>query len=316
MLYDILMIDDDFSENPDLEDWGHSANKLRLDLLRENLRVTWTTGEKDDLERLSDKDLSAIRYILLDLHLEGISEDDNYRIINSKILGIFGQIDNTFNHKEMTCFINSRFAHDANYGYGDEGKQDLEDKLKNDNKIQTRYKIEVVQNKNSLSEPQKDELRKNNLNVYARSLMINKAIDVEAIFGDKLRLSSSAKKDVSFQAKSLVFQSQYLNKDKSHKDLKKQIQLLQEIRNKLAHSTMESLKKIEDKAMRKTFWKIQGEQEKTEEIKFDFQSLMKYLQSVDELGGKLRKLDRLEPECLNNSQSHLPSATGGHSTNG
>ena len=84
MLYDILIIDDVLGESfpaqesgsaPDLNEKSLDfmrCQKLINEFIRARLRVTWTTGELDDIEELKIQDLSTIQYIFLDLHLTGI----------------------------------------------------------------------------------------------------------------------------------------------------------------------------------------------------------------------------------------------------
>ncbi len=291
MLYDILIIDDDFcGEESDSEGWSDNACKLLFDLTRDNLRATGTSGENDDLGKFTLSELSSIRYIFLDLHLQGITEISQPKQINSKLIGILEKINPSITTDQVTCFINSKYV-DQNYGY--EGQQDLENKLQSE--FTGKYCLEVLKNKNELPEEQKEEIKKNQLEIYAKTLIINKALDVENIFDEKLKLSTSAKEKIDFQSKYLVFQSQCMNGLEEHKHLKKKIQLLQQIRNKLAHSAMDELSKIPGDAMKKLFWEIQNGTGNTnpQPIKFEnFESLKKYLDSLAGLCKTLKGLQK------------------------
>jgi len=299
MLYDILIVDEVLGDDnlPKLENSNGGEDKyldmlnvhrLIASLLRDNLRVIWTTGEWEDLKELEVKDISAIRYIFLDLHLVGISGTDNYKIINGNLLSIFGELHNSIQSKQVTCFINSKFYKH----YGEDGKRDLQNKL--DAEFGEKYSIQVVEIKNALSEEQKNELLNNNLKIYAKSLIVNKAIEVEKCFDEKLSLTGTAREKLDFQSKFLVYQSQHLKKTAKDKNLKKEIQLLQQIRNKLAH-TDGDLSTISDTETKKTFWRVVNEQDNNVDkvIKFeDFDALMKYITSIDKLCSFLQDIGK------------------------
>ena len=307
MLYDILIVDDALNEDI-LDDVlqilketketnttmppsdsskvldAFNIHQLLCQLLRDNLRVTWTTGESDDLDELSETDLSSIRYIFLDLELKGVNISTGYKNINSKVMGIFNRIDTYMQKPTIKCLINSKYGTSENYG--DEGLEDLKKKL--NEKFKQKYSVEVVEEKSTLSSNQKKELQDNLLLIHAKTLIINKALDVEKIFDKKLGLSDSAKERVNFNSKHLVFQSQFLSDD--HKELKKEIQLLQQIRNTLAH-TENDLESIKDKDIRKTFWKILSRNEEDKAIEFEsFKALTTYLDSVSKLEKYLERL--------------------------
>ena len=117
MLYDILIIDDDFSENfksQELALWDEKkpypdAYELLLDFIKNNLRVTYTTGEIDDLNRLLAKDLSAIQYIFCDLYLEAQDPfGTDYKTINSKIVGILEKVNSLLKQEKIILYINSK----------------------------------------------------------------------------------------------------------------------------------------------------------------------------------------------------------------
>ena len=300
MLYDILFIDDDFGnilqgqeinddttrENaPKIYDAyltrGVFSNLTSID----NLKVTYTTGESADLERLKAKDLSCIQYIFCDLHLSGFDERHSYKEINAKIIGILRKINSKIKSAKVTIYLHSQYTQKSYYG--EHGISDLEKKLAKE--FPEKYPIEIINKKNQLSE-KKEPLIRNNLKIYARQLIINKAIELETVFDEKLSLSKSARESPSlnFQDKFLVFQSQY-----SLEALQKnQIQLLQQIRNKLAH-TDNKLDEIKGGGEKKLFWKICSGTEQNKPIEFhDFDQLMKYIESIDQLIEHLEQAPR------------------------
>lgn len=285
MLYDILIIDDDFSGDSDSREWSDNANKLLCDLLRDNLRVTWTTGEVDDLKKLEAKDLSSIKNIFLDLHLQGINNNSEVKDINGKIMGILQKINPHIESEQVTCYINSKYTEE---NYGDQGTHDLESKLATD--FSKKYSLSKIESrKNALNDEQKDCLLENNLDIYRKTLVINKAIEVEKVFDEVLSLSDNAKEKIDFSSKWLVFQSQFLTeKNDDNKKLKKQVQLLQQIRNILAHNEGNLDGKGDDE-MRRTFWSIVCGKEKIDEITIEnFGALVKYVQSINGLCSDLR----------------------------
>ena len=282
MLYDILFIDDDFDKQADSETWNSNAQKLFLEFVRDNLKVTYTTGELDDLKKLGDKDLSCIKYIFCDLHLMGISDEStvaNRKEIISKLIGIFKNLAENIKSPKITVFINSKFSKEW-----PDTKKDLEGALRE--KDLARYSVVLIKEKNKLSDPNKQQLLKENLDFYLKSLIINKAIEVERVFDKKLKLSPTSKEKITFESKFYVLQSQF----KLEATIKSQLQLLQQIRNKLAH-TDNDFSTIKDESMKKKFWKICSEQESTDNIEFkDFNQLMKYIESIDELIEKMRNV--------------------------
>lgn len=281
MLYDILFIDDDFDKQEDVVTSGVDARTLFFELIRDNLRVTCATGEFDDLERLSKKDLSCIQYIFCDLHLLGISGNSTrHRDIISKLVGIFKHLAQKINSEQITVFINSQFSPDWK-----KVKNRIESEFtKGDQK---RYSFQLIGKKNKISNKVRKDLLKQNLDIHIKSLIINKAIEIEEILDEKLRLSDSARERLNFESKYLVFQSQFLNKSKIDITIKKQLTLLQQIRNKVAH-TNNDLKKIKDGSLRKEFWRILGKNTPAKYINFDTSDdLLKYIDSIGKLGEKI-----------------------------
>lgn len=242
MLYDILIIDDDFSIEDDPLSWNQSANKLLLDLIRDNLRVTGTSGEDADIEKLGTKDLSSIRYIFCDLHLKGIGEFDDFRTINSKLTGIITKLFPKFSgaHFPITIYINSNFYTEG-HGYGPAGMTHFKHALEREfgEKIFIENTPTKDSQKNVLTEGQKEQLIQYTLQIYLRDIIIKKAIEVEGVLDCKLRLTADkdAMRYVKFNSKRLVFEAQFLG-DGSYEGLKSELHTLQAIRNKLAHGNI------------------------------------------------------------------------------
>lgn len=280
MLYDILFIDDDFDADAGTKDWKKNAQKLFLELVRDNLRVTYTTGELGDLNHLGSKDLSCIKYIFCDLHLTGIYEDnpDKLKKIKSKLIGIFNKLDKHIQSKKITVFINSNFQK--------EDWKDLEDSLTAE--TNKHYTFTPLNKKNILSDRYRTELLEENLNLHVKSLIINAAIEVEKIFNHRLETGDFSDV-ISFEDKLKKLKPTITGSNGITKtQLLQQIKLLQQIRNKLAH-TENDLKSIKDEGVRKIFWKIisknQGNQDP---IEFkSFANLTKYLEHIEELKGVL-----------------------------
>ena len=307
MLYDVLIIDDVLGESfvdqesvnaSDFEgrffDFIH-CQKFINNLIRDRLRVTWTTGELDDLVKLRVPELSAIQHIFLDLHLTGISENNSYKDINAKILGIFAKIDAFLGLDKVTCYLNSKYR--SSRSYAEDGKKDLEDKFYKE--FGCKYSIQIMEEKNSLSNRQKNDLADYSLRLYARNLIINKAAHVESIFDDKLELSGSAIEKLDFHDKFLVFQSQFLAKYKEDKLLKSQIQLLQQIRNILAHNDNDlydtDIRDDKNGTLLKTFWQVSVDKsmqiQETSKGRVDFinfDHLAYYILSIDNLCQSLK----------------------------
>ena len=282
MLYDILIVDDDFSSNSPLK-VGDNAYELLRDFKRDNFRATWTTGEQDDLKKLGHVELSTIKYIFCDLHLKGISQRSSYKEINSKIMGILDKIKDNIKSKNITIFINSKFINYKNYNKN--GFNDLKLKLKKD--IYCKYKLKKINKKNILSDYKKKVLEKTVIEIHAKILIINKAIEIESIFDKKLKIQNFFRNKINFNMKFKVFTDKFLSSS-SDKNIRLEIELLQQIRNKIAHSPMGDLEKI-NKKMSSIFWKIVSSK-KNDPIKFeDLKSLSKYIKSVDDLCDRLRE---------------------------
>ncbi|SMN11033.1 hypothetical protein SPBRAN_1248 [uncultured Candidatus Thioglobus sp.] len=273
MLYDILFIDDDFSEDKITKADMLDVRTLFFELVRSNLRVTYTTGELDDLKKLCNKDLSCIKYIFCDLHLTGIQAGENkFKDIGSKLAGIFDTLNKYIQSDLVTVFINSNYIQDWK-----EVKKIL--------KIDKRYQFKINTKKNKLSEKNKKQLLQDNLELHSKSLIINKAVEVERIFDKKLSLSSSTCQKLDFSHKYLVFQSQH----DVENGVKKQIQLLQQIRNKLAHADND-LQGIQDDNLKETFWGIISNVRKKDKIEFkEFGFLAEYLTHIEELKNAIEK---------------------------
>ncbi|MGI9392268.1 MAG: hypothetical protein ACR2N8_01855 [Parvibaculales bacterium] len=277
MLYDILIIDDDFGDNSDSKVPSDNANTLLTQLIRENLRVTWTTGELEDLGKLTKKDLSTIRYIFLDLQLFGFHPEKGYKNVNSKLIGIFSEIDSLIKcEDQVTCFINSKISQESYYD--EAGKQDLEEGLRKN--LYNRYTVESINTKNKLSDEQQDKLRKNNLQIYLKSVVINKSIKLEKIFEKMLHMNRELADSTPFERKFTDFKKKFILSTKE----KMRIKLLQKIRNSVAHTDCD-LSGITDSGMQEEFWEIVINIKKmSKPIQFEnFDKLITYISSIDQL---------------------------------
>lgn len=287
MLYDILIVDNDFLPETNSTITDKSAFALLLDLIGRNLRVTCTSGEGPDAENLKLKDLSAIKYIFCDLYLNGITGNSNYQSINSKIMGIIKTWEPYFCESRITIYINSDFIYKENGQYGDEGVQNLRDSL--EKKFEGKFSVDINEEKNALREHE-ERLRKLNLQVYLKSMIINKAVEVEKVFSDKLCLSSDARRNIGFQEKLLTFESQFL----ISKDLKKQVSLLQKIRNGLAHMDADNdqFNEVGSKYYSLFWGKILGTSQE-DKVRFNnVDDVAKYIKSIDELVENLREVEQ------------------------
>ncbi len=303
MLYDVLIIDDVFelqegeteglSEEGAKDDVADVADVSRfvLQLLKNNIRVACSSGEDDDLERFANVELSTIKYIFLDLHLQGIGPSASIRTINSKLINIMSRIHSLIKSDSVSCLINSRYQEEGQ-GYGPEGVEDLRDKLKK--KFSDKYTLEETRRKNFPSKSQKDKISKSILKVHVRTAIIDVALRVEKIFDEKLKIKENLRDVITFDNKYLKYKKAF-NVDK---ETKARIELLKHIRNKLAHSDIDSLESISNQ-YRKTFWKIFSNQEVSENpsaIQFeDLKSLDAYLQSTEDLCKKIESIG-LQPE--------------------
>lgn len=291
MLYDILIIDDDFNLKGKPPSTGkNNANRLLSDLIRDNLRVTWTSGEDDDIEKLEEKDLSVVKYIICDLHLEGAGAFQGYKTINSKLIGIMDKLHSKFSGKNfpVTIYINSNCLDE----YTSEGVAHFKSSLKK--RFKNKFSVEVEATKNALTQDQKEELRQYSLGIYLKSMIINKEVEVERIFSDKLNLNDDKKIEMDFQEKYLIFQSKFLTKTKEHKRFKNQICLLQMSRNQIAHNDIRRNEiEIIDNKLREVFLEIleYSPCEFSRDVPFkNLETLSKYIKNIDMLIKELEKL--------------------------
>lgn len=291
MLYDILFIDDDFDKQSDSITWEGNAQKLFLELIRDNLRVTYTTGELDDLIKLTEKDLSCIKYIFCDLHLVGITESDPYKKINSKLINIFKELWKKINSSEVTIFINSNFI----ASYGEKWKTGFEKEVErsmSSNSIVIR--IEEIEKKNILNTTAKDELLKNNLDVHIKSLIITEAVKIEKIFNEKLGIDEKFVDVITFENKYKKLKGNFL----LDASMKTQIPLIQQLRNKVAH-TDNALEEIKDEGVRRKFWEIIEGNRSTKKIYFEnFSALTQYINSINALIGKIKESEEKPPMTI------------------
>ncbi len=292
MLYDVLLIDDDFSGENRINPYP-VATELLYSLLRINCRVTFTTGELDDLFGLKKHDLSLIKFIFLDLDFTppGIPSQVN-KIDVSKIIGIMDYIAKNTITKEIVVHINSHISDE------DERKN-----LKNELKKMFKEKFmvrEETKEKNFLTDDMERELKCASLNVYTRNHIIIEHIDVDNLLKEIMeKLGSDLDEYETTFSIRLEKIREKLNSKKG-KALYKQMDLLNKIRNQLAHNEYPTMEHIEIKGIKKDLMDCfcndvcKGKCgrnnciNRKDAIKFqDFDMLVNYLNSVELLKERL-----------------------------
>ncbi len=237
MLYDILIIDNDFANDPlsfepkkntkdDKDDKDVNAKNLLLALVQKNLRVTFTTGEKEELEKFDKKDLSEIKFIISDLHLQDMT--GNFKSINSKIFSIINYLNNYFSEEQITIYINSKYI---NLDYGKEGLNDLKNIIRDTYK--DKFIVDKYESKNNISEDSDAKLLKRNILHYQRSLIINKAVEVVELIESKLEMCKYCKENKVFDKKISLLATEFSLE--SGNKVVKELNALKGIRNALAH---------------------------------------------------------------------------------
>ena len=291
MIYDILLIDDDFGtsdeEDNEVVDWNiknkgeeypHAKNLLNQ-FIRKNYRVTYTTGEQVDLDKLHDKDLSVIKFIFCDLNLES-DINFEYKQKNSKIIGILNKINKHCLQEEFFLFINSKYHRELDYG--NEGIKDLTSSLEK----QFKQKIDVIllNDKNELLEEHDKILIKSSIYSYQKSLIIDKAIEIDKSIDKKLLFDEVFAHRFHFDQKIQALRDKFKLKKTS---LGSQLEQLRLLRNKLAH--MSSLSEIFNQEFIQTFKSVT-------KIELDnsgfvtLEDLSCYIKSLDDLKTKIESL--------------------------
>ena len=179
MLYDILMIDDDFSLTNDSKDvsWTENAIHLYLKLVRKNLRVIWTTGEIEDLKRLDASHLHSIKHIICDLHLTGIKERDSNELIISKIMSIFKELNDNLKEEKITVYISSKYIQE-HQGI------DIELPERVSSRYKDKYKILIFTNKNAIEPTAEKALIEEALLNHVKNQIISKHAELDRCIGD------------------------------------------------------------------------------------------------------------------------------------
>lgn len=285
MLYDILIIDDDFDNSSTKgslaeESWKTNANFLLRKLIKDNLRVTWTSGE-DHAQKMGRKDLSIIKYIFCDLEFDSSGMPFNYKAANSNLVAIFEKLLPKISADSVTIYINS--LHSENYQ--ERGKLHFESALKKEFEEEFEKEFRVILGsgvKNNLNKEQIKELTEHAIQIQLRFVVISKAIEVEEVMNKKLKLNSRDKRYKTFDTKKIQFKENFcLSKINTQK-----IDLLQGIRNNVAHKETANLEiKLGDKSLHKVFWKILDNGSGIDQpIRFEkFEDIVKYIESIDPL---------------------------------
>lgn len=280
MLYDILIIDDDFSGETVLDEmalsaetqdnrasWNNTIMPLYFGLTRENLKVIWSTGELEDLEELDKSQLSSVKYIICDLHLLGIAHDATNKIIVSKIRGILDALKNTLGDNVISFLVNSKYIDDHSKIEGN-----LQTTL--NEKYPNKYTVKAFPKKNAITYEQKQGLLDASLLSHIKEQVIKKHLEVERCLYEKIKTEDAAIKNEVLRK--LSFISKY-EKVKGAFDLKganKAIERLNKSRNHIAHTEINSLGDLTG---------IKNLADNKNKIFKKFQDLTNYLDEIDEL---------------------------------
>ena len=304
MLYDILIIDDDFNlkNRKERKKWDSSkpypeAGNLLYTLSSQHLRVYATTGDDKGLEKLGVIELSTVRFIYLDLSFtqpSSMAIDVNFEEMVDGIESIFGQITEHISSPSVKVRINSKLPPSEQ----DECVKQLEEAFKQDDKY-SKFEIlprdDASLRKNELTPDEIADLQQHHIQTQMKPLIINAAIEIEGSFEDRLCFGNIPREVIDLSSKFKVFESIFVvdSPDKS------QFRLLRELRNKLAHTTPVS-SRLEglDSDYRKTFYEILNGKKKPEkgypDVEFkSFKDLAKYLESVAKLKEAFKKAPQI-----------------------
>ncbi len=282
-------MDDDFSKDSNALYSEENANRLLFDLIRANLRVTYTTGEEADIGKFTKKDLSEIKYIFsdLDFDLLGRGMTGGHKSINSIIVSKIKKMNKHLREKEITVYINSRNI-DSEY-YGKDGIKHLEESL---HEIwNNKFKITKYKHKNKLPAKHKKILKTNNILYHQRNLIITKAIEIEEEIGEKMGMCIHCQDALDFNTKTKLLRIKFsrTNTDSTIA----QIHLIKELRNKLAHKR--GLDEKLNSPFIKTLKTVMGEKiDVTGNFK-SFAQLVRYTNSLDKLKKGIRALTKNAP---------------------
>ncbi len=284
MLYDILIIDDDFSGETVLDEltlssaaqgnsasWGNTIMPLYFDLTRDNLRVIWSTGEMADLKKFDKYQLSTVKHIICDLHLAGMEGTTNNKTIISKIAGIISKLDGNFGEKNISFLINSKYEHP---GIENELRAEL------NREYQNKYTVGAFSEKNAITDKQKQELLGTSLLSHIKEQVIKKHLEVERCLNERIKIEDTViendvLRELSFYSKhKIVKQNFNLN---GHNE---KIKRLNESRNYIAHTEINLLGELTG---------IKNLANKNNKIFKNFSDLTGYLDEIDDLTTIVRK---------------------------
>ena len=238
MLYDILIIDDDFSGESVFDDlvvgsenhssWHKTIMPLYFELTRENLKVIWSTGEIDDLEKLENHQISKVKHVICDLHLTGINDNSDVKNIIGKIAGILDKLDKNLSENSISFLINSKYI-DQHSSIKD-GLQKMLNKS-----YPNKYTVAVFSEKNVITPEQKQELVGVSLLSHIKEQIIKKHLEVEYAFGEKIGIEDDVKEEV---LKELAFSSKHkiVKKTFNLNENNTKISKFNESRNHIAHT--------------------------------------------------------------------------------
>ena len=281
MLYDILIIDDDFSGETVFDDmrlsqsnsqnsgsapWDDTIMPLYFHLTRENLKIIWSTGERDDLETLTKYQLSKVKHIICDLHLAGIIESTtDHKTIISKIAGIISKLNGNFGEKNISFLINSKYKHPG-----------IEDELRTElnGKYQNKYTVRVFSEKNAITDEQKQELLDTSLLSHIKEQVIKKHLEVERCLNEKIEIKDAAIKDKVLRELSFSSKHKIVKKIFVLGKHNKKIERLNESRNYIAHTKINLLSDLTS---------IKNLANNNNRIFKDFSCLADYLCQIDQL---------------------------------
>lgn len=286
MLYDILIIDDDFSGESVLDEmalsaetqdnrasWDNTIMPLYFGLTRKNLKVIWSTGELEDLEELDKSQLSSVKYIICDLHLSGIDHPNaTNKTIVSKIQGILDALKGRLGDNDISFLVNSKYLDDHPKIEGN-----LQTTL--DEKYPDKYTVEAFSEKNVITEEQKQELVDASLLSHIKERVIKKHLEVERCLDEKIEIeddaiSNGVLRELSFSSKHKIVKGAFeLKGDNSA------IVRLTESRNHIAHNEINSLGNLTG---------IKNLAGNNNKIFKKFQDLTDYLDKIDKLIAKIR----------------------------
>lgn len=293
MLYDILIIDDDFSGESVLDNmdtpskdidnaWKLTIMPLYFDLIRDNLKVMWTTGEVDDLNKLNDCQMSSVEHIICDLHLSGIKPTSDSKAVISKIMGILKRINKQLENEEVYFLVNSKYV---------EKHLDIEAELQKElqNNFANKYIVEVFKEKNAITPQQKQKLLDASLLSYTKEQIIKKHLEMERCLGDKIEVKNEEMKELTLKELSFNSKHKIVKKYFKLNGYNTKIKIFNELRNIIAHSNT-NLDEINESDYLKSLIKELNGLNK-------FSDLIVFIQSVDRIISVIKEVN-LKNGCI------------------